>query len=119
MVLVLGMFLINALCAFVPCQREYPHPVPVPYSKGSPQYHLHYKNILTGEVNDYIVKTSGGLLQGFPMKTIRDRDIFAFTGIPYAEPPVGELRYRVSNPKSLIFVFHDTFRNYFFLCQCI
>lgn len=45
----------------------------------------------------YVVATQSGKVEGFPMKTIRSRDIIAFTKIPYAEKPIGHLRYRVSD----------------------
>jgi len=40
-----------------------------------------------------IVKTSAGDIQG-----IAERDVFAFKGIPYAAPPVGDLRWREPEP---------------------
>ncbi|XP_038216933.1 venom carboxylesterase-6-like [Zerene cesonia] len=40
------------------------------------------------------VRTPLGPLRGFHMSTRRGRRISAFTGVPYAEPPVGELRFK-------------------------
>lgn len=37
-----------------------------------------------------------GTLQGFPDKTYNNRPYTAFEGIPYARPPVGKYRFRVS-----------------------
>jgi hypothetical protein len=39
------------------------------------------------EAIEQFIKTSDGLMQGF-----HDEGIFKFYGIPYAMPPVGELR---------------------------
>ena len=38
------------------------------------------------------VNTSQGLLQGITLETRNGRFISGFIGVPYAEPPVGELR---------------------------
>jgi len=42
-----------------------------------------------------ILNTSQGALQGTIEKSRADRQFFAFYGIPYAEPPLGELRFEV------------------------
>lgn len=42
-----------------------------------------------------VVETSLGSVQG-----LLDEDIRIFRGIPYAEPPVGELRWRATQPKT-------------------
>jgi len=93
MVLVLGLFLLNTMCAIVPCQRLYKPPEPIkisPYlEQDDPSEYKARRHI------DPIVQTETGKVRGFPMKTIGARNIFAFTGIPYAEPPVGNMRYRV------------------------
>ncbi|MFD7707820.1 carboxylesterase/lipase family protein [Streptomyces sp. NPDC059786] len=41
------------------------------------------------------VKTEAGLVEGIPG---RDRSVTVFRGIPYAAPPVGELRWRAPRP---------------------
>lgn len=43
-----------------------------------------------------MVITPLGNLQGSSMKTKSGKLIYAFRGIPYAKPPVGELRFKVS-----------------------
>ncbi len=43
----------------------------------------------------FVVSTQSGKVEGFPMKTIRSRNIIAFTSIPYAEKPIGQLCYAV------------------------
>ena len=48
-----------------------------------------------------IVKTkTGGSIQGIISKSRGGRDFYEWLGIPYAEPPVGELRYAVSSIRS-------------------
>ena len=39
-----------------------------------------------------IVKAPSGLISGTPLLTKYGRNIFAYRAIPYAEPPLGELR---------------------------
>ena len=36
-----------------------------------------------------------GLVRGSRMSSFNGREFLAFRGIPYAEPPVGELRFKV------------------------
>lgn len=44
-----------------------------------------------------IVKTSHGLIKGAYQTTIlKNKTIIAFKGIPYAQPPIGDKRYKVS-----------------------
>ena len=50
---------------------------------------------------DILVNIKNGTLEGSIMKTRKGLDIFAFRGIPYALPPLGELRFEVS--KKLIY----------------
>ena len=44
-----------------------------------------------------IVEAPCGKLRGVTEKINNKIDFHAFKGIPYAEPPVGELRFQVSN----------------------
>ena len=44
---------------------------------------------------DSVVKVEGGLLQGIPSSA---SEITVFKGIPYAAPPVGELRWKRPQP---------------------
>uniref|UniRef100_A0A0C9Q317 Carboxylic ester hydrolase n=1 Tax=Fopius arisanus TaxID=64838 RepID=A0A0C9Q317_9HYME len=44
------------------------------------------------------VKIRNGRLEGSIMRSRKGRDIFAFRGIPYARPPVGELRFEPPQP---------------------
>lgn len=48
------------------------------------------------EMEGPVVKTPLGGLQGSIIKTDRGETIYTFLGIPYAKPPVGDLRFKVS-----------------------
>lgn len=56
-------------------------------------------------------ETPLGRLRGHYLETRGGRKIAAFTGIPYAKPPVGDLRFKVT--LALVFVL------FFFRCQLI
>ena len=43
-----------------------------------------------------IVVTKSGLVQGTEETSFESRQFFSFRGIPYAEPPLGPLRFKVS-----------------------
>ena len=45
------------------------------------------------------VETHGGKVSGKAMKSYNGRNFVAFNGIPYAEPPVGSLRFKSPIPK--------------------
>jgi hypothetical protein len=47
------------------------------------------------------VAVQQGTLQGTNYKTVWDKEYLAFLGIPYAKPPVGDLRFRVSHSWSI------------------
>ncbi|XP_058454053.1 esterase E4-like [Malaya genurostris] len=47
-----------------------------------------------GDANNPIIKTTGGEIQGITSSCGAFCSYFSFMGIPYAEPPVGELRFR-------------------------
>jgi hypothetical protein len=44
---------------------------------------------------DDLVVLKHGSLKGHRLTSRKGREIFAFQGIPYAKPPVGELRFKV------------------------
>jgi acetylcholinesterase len=46
-------------------------------------------------VADDLVVLKQGSLKGHRLTSRKGREIFAFQGIPYAKPPVGELRFKV------------------------
>ncbi|XP_046866268.1 esterase B1-like [Drosophila willistoni] len=41
-----------------------------------------------------VVETTHGKVQGTLLKTIYDEPFYAFDGVPYAEPPLGKLRFK-------------------------
>lgn len=43
-----------------------------------------------------IVEVEQGKLKGKVCKTSNNSEFFAFKGVPYAKPPVGDLRFSVS-----------------------
>lgn len=45
-----------------------------------------------------LVNTWLGPIQGTIIKTLYGHDIYAFRGIPYAKPPIGELRFKPPEP---------------------
>jgi hypothetical protein len=44
---------------------------------------------------DVTVTLEQGSLKGLRIESVRDRELLAFLGIPYAKPPVGDLRFKV------------------------
>lgn len=52
-------------------------------------------------VDHPVVETTLGKVQGFTSTSRSGRQYFSFTGIPYASPPVGELRFQVSEGDDL------------------
>ncbi|KAI5645521.1 carboxylesterase family domain-containing protein [Phthorimaea operculella] len=49
-------------------------------------------------MSDPIVQVAHGKLKGKVRKTAKNREFYSFKGIPYAKPPVGELRFSVPVP---------------------
>lgn len=48
------------------------------------------------------VETKNGAVRGFLDKTlIKEKPFFSFRGIPFAEPPIGELRFKVLLDKKI------------------
>jgi bile salt-stimulated lipase len=50
------------------------------------------------------VETSLGKLRGYYKKSENGRLYAAYEGIPYALPPIGELRFSVRNKKKLLII---------------
>jgi len=48
--------------------------------------------------DDLLVKTSKGKIQGFETSTSENKKVSAWYGIPYAQPPTGNLRFRHPRP---------------------
>lgn len=51
---------------------------------------------------DNVVEISQGKLRGSTLKSRDGRDFEAFQGIPYAEPPINELRFMVNRNLALM-----------------
>ena len=47
---------------------------------------------------EIIIETRNGSIRGSEMKSIQGKKIYAFRGIPYAKPPIGDRRFRRSEP---------------------
>lgn len=45
---------------------------------------------------EFITETTEGLLQGYALKARNGRTVIGFSGIPYAKPPIGALRFQVN-----------------------
>ena len=45
---------------------------------------------------DPIINTRYGSIKGFQLRTERGFEVEIFLGIPFAKPPVGELRFEVN-----------------------
>lgn len=54
-----------------------------------------FTNNVTGENPTVTLKQ--GKLKGWIHKSTNNKDIYSFTGIPYGKPPLGPLRFKVSN----------------------
>lgn len=102
-----------------------PHPLPIPYNVSNSfvavhsaannmdHTHQHYEDSegvfsgddptpLLGEEGEEeahpLVRVKNGWLKGFTMRTIGNRSVHAFTGVPFALPPLGPLRFKVTFP---------------------
>jgi len=57
--------------------------------------------VTTSNCDNLLVKTDSGYVRGVPLRTLlTNKEYFAYRGIPYAEPPVGNLRFKVPVPIS-------------------
>jgi carboxylesterase type B len=52
---------------------------------------------------DDLVAINHGSLKGHRLTSSKGREIFAFQGVPYAKPPVGELRFKVRSQVLSVF----------------
>lgn len=46
---------------------------------------------------DPVVHVTKGALRGQILKSRDGRDFYSFTGIPYAKPPINDLRFKVNH----------------------
>ncbi len=78
-----SVFLMNLLCALVPCDPEIPYPEIHGMEVGFRGKRL-ISGVDDGDNNNYpIVTTTNGQVQGYPMLVMSGRKIFAFEGITY------------------------------------
>ena len=106
MVLLSTVLLLNMFCTYYDCSyhramptienRNEPPELSRLMSPTSSSRNLKSRMIDLAEVPEEkfpIVVTKTGVLQGYQMKVSNGRDVYAFEGVPYAEPPG---RFRVS-----------------------
>lgn len=61
---------------------------------------FHCKNTVKGELTE-VIKTDKGPVRGEILKTIlKSSKYSAFKGIPFAKPPINELRFKVNSSTS-------------------
>ena len=53
---------------------------------------------VTGDVDATEVKTSMGLIKGKIVNYPEGRKVYEYLGIPFAKPPLGDLRYKDPEP---------------------
>ncbi|XP_069676553.1 carboxylic ester hydrolase-like [Periplaneta americana] len=49
---------------------------------------------------DPVVRVQQGLLRGMQLVSLHNREFMAFLGVPYAAPPVGDLRFKTPQPSA-------------------
>jgi len=64
---------------------------------------------LSAVICDPVVRITKGAIRGLTSKSRDDRDFYSFTAIPYAKPPVDELRFEVNFIKTYIIRYNETF----------
>ncbi|XP_055345981.1 acetylcholinesterase-like isoform X2 [Paramacrobiotus metropolitanus] len=60
---------------------------------------LFFPVIILSQKDPLVVQTTQGSVRGFTATSPHGKQVDAFLGIPYAQPPVGDLRFRPSVPK--------------------
>lgn len=97
----LSFLFTNILCSYTPCFPTFEAPVPALRAPEDQLIGFRSGNFGTDNrmPRNPVLKTEIGDVQGFTMKTIGGRDIYAFEGVPFAEPPIGRLRFRNPVPK--------------------
>ncbi len=51
-----------------------------------------------GGADDLVLETTTGRIRGVRQRADNGRDVDVWWGIPFAEPPVGELRFKAPRP---------------------
>jgi len=62
------------------------------------------------------VSTNCGPVIGIKVKASNNKEVYTFKGIPYAEPPIGSLRWKAPKPSSC---WNDTLKATKFKSQCV
>ncbi|XP_069701780.1 esterase E4-like isoform X2 [Periplaneta americana] len=55
-------------------------------------------SVVTAAEEEPVVQTKQGPVKGFTVTTYREQETLVFLGIPYAKPPVGDLRFKPPRP---------------------
>lgn len=76
-------------------------PIPIPLHLHLPlvlvlSLHLHLSGVC-GVIDRLVVQTTSGPVRGRSV-TVQGREVHVYTGIPYAKPPVEDLRFRKPVP---------------------
>jgi len=82
-------FVFNLFCALFSCTPQNELPSDPLFSKGN------HSGIYSVQLQRPFVSTQHGALEGYVMRSIRQRPIYAFEGIPYAENTAGINRFKV------------------------
>lgn len=53
---------------------------------------------VSGDSADFTLTTALGKLKGTYLKSVTEQSFYAFRGIPYAQPPIGEKRFKAPEP---------------------
>lgn len=68
---------------------------------GRPHFEAHHNSssnhFFGGHRDPLLVHTTTGRVRGF-LRTVGDKEIRVFYGIPFARPPIGDLRFRRPQP---------------------
>jgi len=64
---------------------------------------------LSAVICDPVVRITKGAIQGITSKSRDGRDFYSFITIPYAKPPVDELRFEVNFIEIYIIRYNETF----------
>jgi len=64
---------------------------------------------LSAVICDPVVRIKKGAIRGLTLKSRDGRDFYSFTAIPYAKPPVDELRFEVNFIEMYIIRYNETY----------
>jgi len=96
--MIVSAFIFNLFCGFFSCDVRFD----IPEIKKTGDIEIPEIGARTGynAPRDYLeskVIVKSGALEGYFGATMGGRKIYTFEGIPYAEPPVGYYRWKVSS----------------------